>query len=47
MSVEEFVSISEAKPEPNPEARVLLLSSFEIYEAKAIVRITCARAEPR
>ena len=46
MSAEEFVSISEAKPEPKPEpkpeARVLLLFSCEIYEAKAIMRITCA-----
>ena len=45
MSAEEFVSISEAKPKP--EARVLLLSSCEIYEAKAIMGITCACAEPR
>ena len=44
MSAEEFVSISEAKPEqePKPEARALLLSSCEIYEAKAIMRITCS-----
>ena len=47
MSVGEFVSISEAKPEPKPETQVLLLSSYEIYESKAIMRITRACAEPR
>ena len=44
MSAEEFVSISEAKPKA--EARVLL-SRCEIYEAKAVMRITCACAELR
>ena len=49
MSVEEIVFISEAKPEPESqrEARVLLLWNCEIYEAKAIMRITCACAETR
>ena len=42
MSVEEFVSISEAKPEQKLERQVLLLSSCEIYEPKAIMRFTCA-----
>ena len=47
MLVEEFVSISQAKPEPKPETQVLLLSNCEIYEPKAIMRITYACAEPR
>ena len=47
MSVEEFVSISEAKLEPKLETQVLFLSSCEIYDPKAIIRTTRACAEPR
>ena len=45
MSVQEFDSIPEAKPEPKPETQVLLLSGCKIYEPKAITQITCACAE--